>query len=355
MPSRIEQKIPPFPDHVPTADISTVDFERLSQGDESQSKAVYDAARGYGFFYIKNHRVDSDFMFDLANTVFNLPTDEKMKYAYDSKGSYFGYKSSGSQYIDDKGTADQSEFYNISKDDILRIGDKPPLQHPGPVNERRKELAQFMRSSHNVVTVIARVLSEQLGLGPDTLPNLHRIDRTGGDQARVTHAPPVGSDVVTLGDHTDFGSITVLFNQLGGLQVLNPDSHEFRYVKPVPGCAIVNLGDAIVKLVGGRLYSGVHRVVGPPGEQAKYPRHSVAYFSRPNGDVRLGDLFGDEAERNKAPTADEWIVHRAILRNTANYKGPETLRASRGTEHHAKEMLGSAVGLDKPATEVEAL
>lgn len=355
MPSRIEQEIPPFPDDVPTADISTVDFNLLAKGDKSQSETVFNAARGYGFFYIKNHHVDSDFMFDLASTVFKLPTDEKMKYDMGTTGGYFGYKRSGSQYVDDKGTADQSEFYNISKDDILRVGNKAPLQHPAPVNKRREELEQFMRSSHNVVTVIARVLSEQLGLGPDTLPNLHRIDRTGGDQARVTHAPPVGSEVVTLGDHTDFGSITVLFNQLGGLQVLNPESHEFRYVKPVPGCAIINLGDAIVKLVEGKLYSGVHRVVGPPGEQAKYPRHSVVYFSRPNGDVRLGSLFGDEAERAKAPTADEWIVHRAILRSTANYKGPETFQQSRGTEHHVKKEIFQAPGLDKPATAVEAL
>jgi len=354
MPSRIEREIPPFPDDVPTADIWMVDFDQLAKGDPSEAKKVFDACRGYGFFYIKNHHVDSDFMFDLANTVFKLPYEEKMKYDMGTTGGYFGYKRSGSQYVDDKGTADHSEFYNISKDDILRVGEKPPLQHPEPVDERREELVEFMRSSHNVVTVVARVLSEQLGLGPDLLPSLHRIDRTGGDQARVTHAPPVGSDVVTLGDHTDFGSITVLFNQLGGLQVLNPDSKEFKYVKPEPGCAIINLGDGIAKLVDDRLYSGVHRVVGPPGEQARFPRHSVVYFSRPNGDVRLGSLFGSEEERMKEMTADEWIVHRAILRNTANYKGPETMKQSRGTEHHAKER-NKVPGLDKPATVVEAL
>jgi isopenicillin N synthase-like dioxygenase len=69
----------------------------------------------------------------------------------------------------------------------------------------------------------------------------------GGDQVRVTRAPPVASDVMTLGGHTDFGSITVLFNQLGGFQVLNPNSHEWKYVKPQPRCAIINLGDTIVK------------------------------------------------------------------------------------------------------------
>lgn len=349
MPSRVENQIPPFPSNIPTASISTVDFDLLAHGDQSQAKAVFDAARGYGFFYIKNHHVDSDFMFDLANAVFKLPEEEKMKYDMGTTGGYFGYKRSGSQYIDEKGTADQSEFYNISKDDILRVGDKPPLQHPQPVNDLREEVEDFMRSSHNVVNVIARTLSQQLGLGPNTLPELHQLDRTGGDQARLTHAPPVGSDVVTLGEHTDFGSVTVLFNQLGGLQVLNPDSKEWRYVRPEPGCAIINLGDAVVKLVGEQLYSGVHRVVGPPGEQSNCPRHSVVYFSRPNGDIRLGSLFGTAEERAKAPTADEWIAQRARLRNTANYKGPETMQQSRGTEHHAKIKLG----IDRPAATIE--
>ena len=258
-----------------------------------------------------------------------------------------------------------------------------------------------MAACHEVIIVILRVLGEQLGLAPEVLPDLHKIDRTGGDQARVTFAPPVSADTITLGEHTgtivtpplgsqlhtnrrqcciDFGSVTVLFNQLGGLQVINPESYEWKYVKPEPGCmssslltlyfyqgitnhttfmtgAIINLGDALVKLVGNRLYSGVHRVVGPPGAQAQSPRHSVVYFSRPNGDVKLQSLFqsdddqeaigneaegakgkqnngaGDEPAEEEVLTADEWIAQRARLRRTANFKGVETFNASRGTEH----------------------
>ena len=51
-------------------------------------------------------------------------------------------------------------------------------------------------------------------------------------------------------DHTDFGSVTILFNQLGGLQVCNPSSHEWKYVKPQAGSAIITIGDSLVKLLG---------------------------------------------------------------------------------------------------------
>jgi isopenicillin N synthase-like dioxygenase len=196
MPSRSENSIPPFPEHVPRADISTVDFSLLAAGDEASAQAVYNSARGYGFFCVKNYDVDSDFMFDLANTVFKLSDEEMMKYYMGSTGGLLCCKRSASQYVDEKGTPDHSEFYNVSKDDILHVGGRESLRHPEPVNQRRTELENFMHSFHHVITVIARVLGEQLGLGPDALPAVHRIDRTGGDQPRVTHAPPVGSDVI---------------------------------------------------------------------------------------------------------------------------------------------------------------
>ena len=204
MPSRTEESIPPFPDNVPTADIYTVDFDKLNSGDKEEARKVFEASRGYGFFYLSNTHVDYNFMFDLANETFKLPEDEKMKYEMGNTGSYFGYKMSGSQYVDDKGTPDKSEFYNVSKDDVMRVGqyrDKP-LEHPETIKQRRGELEEFMASSHHVILAVLRVLGEQLGLGPDILPSLHKIDRTGGDQARVTHAPPVSQDVITLGEHT---------------------------------------------------------------------------------------------------------------------------------------------------------
>ena len=209
-----------------------------------------------------------------------------------------------------------------------------------------------MRTAHATVLTLLAVLNAHLDLPLGTLVDLHKLHCTGGDQARITHAPPVASDVITLGEHTDFGSITILFNQLGGLQVMNPSSREWKYVRPIPGSAIVNLGDALVKLAGkDRLYSGLHRVVGPPGEQAGAARHSVVYFARPNGDVKLRSLFGDEEDgEGEVLTADEWIKQRARLRNKANFEGAKTFEASRGTEHHVNK-----AGLDRPAAHVEVV
>lgn len=151
----------------------------------------------------------------------------------------------------------------------------------------------------------------------------------------------------------------VLFNQLGGLQVLAPHSREWQYVLPRPECAIINLGDAFVKLCGNRLYSAVHRVMGPPGEQANSHRHSVVYFARPNSDVLLRSLFdeedGKEEEGEELMNADDWVSRRARTWNSANYKGKESYKDSRGTEHNVEGAVRRVEGLDRPRGEVEAV
>lgn len=151
-------------------------------------------------------------------------------------------------------------------------------------------------------------------------------------------------------------TIQVLFNQLGGLQALAPHTHNWQYVQPRPDCAIINLGDAFVKLCGNRLYSAVHRVMGPPGAQAQSDRHSVVYFSRPNSDVLLRSLFEDpEAKGEGLVNADKWVANRAKTWSTANYRGRESYVASRGTEHNAGVEEKRVEGLDKPRGEVEAV
>ena len=128
--------------------------------------------------------------------------------------------------------------------------------------------------------------------------------------------------------HTDFGTITVLMNWLGGLQVwsessrkagpLEPDvPGEWLWVKPKPGCAIVNLGDAAVKYTNGVLCSGRHRVIPAPGEQGKYPRYSIVYFVRPCDHTRMKTLKGhgippaDDMEE-EGVEAKEWIYQQAM-------------------------------------------
>lgn len=190
--------------------------------------------------------------------------------------------------------------------------------------------------------LITTLISSRLPLTPAVrsaggLPALHRLFAVSGDQIRFVKAPPQVPSLagVALGEHTDFGSVTVLFNRLGGLQVRLPEGVDavaasapveggrglcedgWTYVRPLPGHCIVNLGDALVKFSKGGVRSNVHRVVAPPGEQGVVTRYSLVYFCRPEDQVVLKSLVeddGGEGEEEEEVTAKEWILRRALGR-----------------------------------------
>jgi isopenicillin N synthase-like dioxygenase len=89
-------------------------------------------------------------------------------------------------------------------------------------------------------------------------------------------------------------------------------------VRPLPGHAIINLGDAMVKFSKGRLRSNIHRVVAAPGEQGKVTRYSLVYFCRPGDDVLLRSFVEGGEDGEEGVTAKEWILRRALGRREAD-------------------------------------
>jgi isopenicillin N synthase-like dioxygenase len=331
---------PELTQSVPTIPLLVLDYNLLVQNDLTEIDRLFKASTELGFFYLKlDDQLDADPLFTLAEKVFALPLDTKMEYAMDGKnGVYFGYKAVGGMYTDRKGTPDAIEFWNISKDEILL---QDGSNFPQTILEAKSIVKNYMIKSHEIVLVILRILSENLGLDSQTLPSLHRLMQPSGDQLRLTKSTmyPIekqSSPDVALVAHTDFGSITILFNRLWGLQVLAPTG-EWLYVRPLPGHAIVNLGDSMVKLSNGILRSNIHRIVTTPGLSEVTDRYSIVYFSRPENDVQMKSLVNDGKEQQDEDpvlTAKEWIAKRVKNLQTANYKDEETYEMSRGTEGH---------------------
>ena len=87
------------------------------------------------------------------------------------------------------------------------------------------------------------------------------------------------------GARTDFGPFTLLFNNIGGLQVLLSKEDGWLLVPPVAGCAIINLDDAMVGFMDGLFRSATQ----PPGG---FNRCNVVYFEKANDDVKTS-LFDE--------------------------------------------------------------
>ena len=105
-------------------------------------------------------------------------------------------------------------------------------------------------------------------------------------------------------EHTDFGTLTLVFNWLGGLQVRSP-AGDWEYIAPKPGqCCVVNVGDSLVRFTAGLFTSSVHRIVPPPGKQFGNKRDSVVYALRPRDDAVMSRLKGGLVDAQPR-TADE--------------------------------------------------
>jgi len=164
-------------------------------------------------------------------------------------------------------------------------------------------LKTFMTQAHATGLLVLDALARSLGIPPDEMAKRHRPSDLAGDHVRLTWGPADrtgradedGAEKdrrITTFAHCDFGSVTLLFNWLGGLQIADRASGDWRWVRPLPGHAIVNLGDAMVVFSGGRLASGKHRVVQAPGAQARCERLSCVYFVRPSNETFMEDLVG---------------------------------------------------------------
>jgi len=257
-----------------------------------------------------------------------------------------GYKGSGTSIVDEKGNMDRNEFYNvrttqvpgltevksadsrnIPEDEFLGISETP-FEHPQLFYKNADLIKSYIQTAHSIVILILSHLNNHLHLPPNTLQNLHYLRSHSGDQVCLIKSTPQPASELrtTLGKHTDFGSLTIIFNRLGGLQILPPSSltpadqePQWIYVKPLPGHCIVNLGDAMVKFMNGLLRSNIHRVVAPPGIQGQEIRYSVVYFARPGDEVVLKRLEGSdvipelkEGEKEEENNSKDWILLQAL-------------------------------------------
>lgn len=111
---------------------------------------------------------------------------------------------------------------------------------------------------------------------------------------------------------------------------------DWLWVKPMPGCAIVNLGDAMEILTNKVLKSGLHRVVKAPGAQAPHDKYSVLLGARPNNQALMKAFKSTiipedtpEQARAEVLTSEQWGSSKikSLQDLTAKTKGSGSVSA----------------------------
>ncbi|TPX35299.1 hypothetical protein SmJEL517_g02338 [Synchytrium microbalum] len=279
--------------------VPIIDFGRFLNGSESDKHAIaqelLEAARDIGFMYLENINIsDKDIqdMFKLAATFFNKPSDYKNAYPYSAEKNS-GFIQFGQEKLNPNSEkTDPKEGFNIPKFNGLygKITDLPPeFQQQGELVQR------FARSCSNLNIAILRAFSMCLQIpekdgGREYLPNRHRYSEKSGDILRLLHYPPTNVDGENrAGGHSDYGTITLLFQQdVGGLEALLRASpqEEPKWV-PIPprkNAIVVNTGDLLEFWTAGLFKSTVHRVVSVASSVSRF---SIPYFCQPDDDAPL--------------------------------------------------------------------
>ena len=139
----------------------------------------------------------------------------------------------------------------------------------------------YFREAARVARTLTTVFADALGLPAGF------FDRFTGHSVDVlrmnNYALPAGQvdldgDLTGMGEHTDYGIVTVLWaDRVAGLQVLG-DDRAWHDVLPEPGALLVNLGDLTARWTDERWLATLHRVKPPVVDGRIERRRSAAFF-----------------------------------------------------------------------------
>uniref|UniRef100_A0AAR2JCD7 Fe2OG dioxygenase domain-containing protein n=1 Tax=Pygocentrus nattereri TaxID=42514 RepID=A0AAR2JCD7_PYGNA len=133
---------------------------------------------------------------------------------------------------------------------------------------------------------------------------------------RALYYPPVKretvkEDQIRCGEHSDYGSITLLFqSHEGGLQVMNRKG-EFISAPSIPGTVLVNIADLMQRWTSDVFVSAVHRVLLPPEGDLR-TRQSLTFFVQPDNDAKISCCDGS----NKYPPVRSWDYLQSRFNDT---------------------------------------
>ncbi len=279
--------------HLPLIDIGPL---MTGQGDvDTVAQAINMACRSLGFFRITGHRLDPNLILRLdrhSRAFFAQPGDVKAAIAMPLAGSAWrGWFPVGGEVT--SGTPDRKEGIYVGLEhpvDHPRVAAGTPLHGSNlfPAGELGPATMAWVNALVPVANAVMRGIALGLGLPTDWFETTLTTDPTV--LFRIFHYPALPdndrSDQWGVGEHTDYGLLTLLAqDHCGGLQVRTPNG-EWIEVPAEPDVLVCNLGDMLDRLTEGRYRSTPHRVRNLSGQS----RLSFPFFFDPSWDAVVTGL-----------------------------------------------------------------
>lgn len=260
------------------------------QRDEALIAAeIDDALSDVGFMALGNVGVAQGMveqMFATAREFFHRDEAIKRRSAYGSAAENFGYQAVGEETLDPEKPADLKETFTMRN--LLQA---PVAARRWPDENFRAVAVRFYEQAMAAAMQLQRVLAKNLAVEDAYFPSKHSGENV---TLRLLHYPPVdpgavGEQQMGAGAHTDYGMLTLLWqDNVGGLQVRD-ERGLWHDVPPREGTVVINSGDMLERWSNGRYRSTWHRVLPRhPGQE----RLSIALFVDPDSDTVIEALPG---------------------------------------------------------------
>ena len=269
------------------------------------------ALKDVGFMSVSDLGISQGLLervFAASQQFFASDLDTKMKSAYLSASENFGYQGFGAEHLDPSKPADLKETFTMR--DILNHG---PGDNRWPSDDFRRLMTHFYAECLQGAHRMQRILASALDVEEDFFVNKHRGENV---TLRLLYYPDSGVDEIAesqlgAGEHTDYGLLTLLFqDDVGGLEVSDANGNWIA-VEPVPTSIVVNSGDLLERWTNGIYRSTPHRVKPKIGHKARF---SIAMFVDPDSatqvDVLPSCISRDRPSRFDTITAGEHIQER---------------------------------------------
>ncbi|SCU84870.1 LAMI_0C09230g1_1 [Lachancea mirantina] len=300
----------------------------ISSSSDDTVKTLLEAANSQGFLFVEGHDFSNEEVqaaFELSKRFFTETSiEEKMKYPIKNNVGYTGFED---EQLDPRKALDFKEAYNFgfinfetgelnqSKAKFYGQSEKSDAnEHPIPPVFKDDEafISKISQKLHaTAIRILALIAEALLVEDPNFFSSRHRGNKPSGSVFRMLRYPLMREDTLNIasmssidptiraGAHTDYGSITLLFQQKGqqGLELQIGDKSQNDGWVTVPFVdstnpqkappLIVNFGDLLSYWTNGVLKSTVHRVRFAPGETRNSDRYSIVFFVQPEDDTLL--------------------------------------------------------------------
>lgn len=281
------------------------------RGRDAVARQIAAACREAGFFYVVGHGVAPALLMRLAaasREFFALPVTEKMEIAMARGGrAWRGYFPVGGELTSGVPDAKEGLYFGTELGpDHPRVRAGIPLHganlFPRQVPELAPAVLEYMAAVTAVGHTLAAAVARSLGLDDDYFARHYTREPTV--LFRVFHYPPSEGEGWGVGEHTDYGFLTLLAqDEVGGLEVKTPRG--WIAARPIEGALVCNIGDMLDRLTGGYYRSTPHRVRNSSGRS----RLSFPLFFDPDFTAEVRPLPTAAAIDDRAERWDGASVH----------------------------------------------